>query len=417
MRKYLWYKNWTEKYIEGLPVGNGRLAAMMLGRPEKLRVALNHEWLWRGENRYRECQNVHEYLPEIRKALLDNDFLKATVLCAEHIASPGGDNTAANRVAPYQPVGDIWVSVDCDGIENYKRSLDLETGLAQTQFSTSQGEICQKLFVSCSDDCVVLDINADFNANINICLSRIDDPVCTVHYKQKNDGIMLKGTFDDGVSFEASSKIITDGTWSSEENTICVKNAKHVLLLTQIGTNVKGNNPEAEMSFPEEQCFDTLFERHAKHFAELKGDSVVDIEVEECDLPTDQRIAFFREGKEPSLPLLYFEYGRYLMVSGSSGELPLNLQGKWNEELQPPWESDYHLDINLQMCYWFVEVLGMKHAANTMFNFIEHHIPYAKEVAKRLYNCKGVSFCITSDIWGRSTPEAPGWATWVGATP
>jgi len=117
------------------------------------------------------------------------------------------------------------------------------------------------------------------------------------------------------------------------------------------------------------------------------------------------------------MPLLYFEYGRYLMVSGSTGELPLNLQGKWNEELQPPWESDYHMDINLQMCYWFVETLGMKDAANTLFNLIEKYMPYGKVMAKHLYGCRGMTFTIQTDVWGRVTPEAYGWAVWLGAVP
>ena len=111
MKHTLWYNTWTELYREGLPIGNGRLAAMMLGRPEKLRVALNHEWMWRGENRFREYPDVSEHLPEIREALLQGDFEKGTALANEHMGGLGGVSGVRNRVDPYQPVGDLWVEV------------------------------------------------------------------------------------------------------------------------------------------------------------------------------------------------------------------------------------------------------------------------------------------------------------------
>ena len=166
-----------------------------------------------------------------------------------------------------------------------------------------------------------------------------------------------------------------------------------------------------------EELYKTFHQNHCRKFAVLKGDAALDIDVEYCDLPTDQRIELFRRGGDPALPLLYFEYGRYLMASGSSGELPINLQGKWNEDLQPAWDADYHLDVNLQMCYWFVETLGMDHASNTLFNLLERYVPYAKVMAKHLYGCNGITMTLQTDVWGRTTPEAYGWAVWVGAAP
>lgn len=417
MKRHLWYQGWTEEYMEGLPVGNGRLAAMMLGRPEKLRVALNHEWMWRGENRFREQADVGCHLPEVREALLRGDFLTGTTLANEYFGGLGGVSGVKNRVDPYEPVGDVWLEISPGEVKNYTRQLDLDTGLATTSFDTDRGRITQELFVSCMDGCAVLSVHAEQAMDMTAVLSRTDDPMCAVTFENTAEGLLLQGSFREGISFAAEMKVITDGTWTPNGNRVCIFNATELLILIQAGTNAKNASPRDEMSFPEEESFAPLFGRHKEMFARLKGDAVLEVEVEDCDLPTDQRIQLFREGKDPAIPLLYFEYGRYLMISGSSGELPLNLQGKWNEDLNPPWESDYHLDINLQMCYWFVETLGMKAAANTLFNLIEHYAVYAKEIAKNLYHCRGITMGIQTDVWGRPTPESCGWAVWLGAAP
>ena len=418
MKHTLWYNTWTELYREGLPIGNGRLAAMMLGRPEKLRIALNHEWMWRGENRFREYPDVSEHLPEIREALLQGNFEKGTALANEYMGGLGGVSGIRNRVDPYQPVGDLWVEVEAGDAAEYKRSLDLDTGLAVSEFTAPSGRITQRLFTSSADGCIVAEITSDSPADMTAILSRTDDPRCTVTYRYAEDGLTLCGSFTDGISFEAALRADTDGELTVTENRLQVRRARRLTILVQIGTDAKGNPPSEEIIWPTEFDFETLFARHKVRFSALRGEAVLDVAVEDgSDLPTDQRILRFREGLEPSMPLLYFEYGRYLMVSGSSGELPLNLQGKWNEELAPAWEADYHLDINLEMCYWFAETLGLNHAAGTLFNLIEKYVPYGRVMARNLYGCRGFNFTIQTDVWGRVTPEAKGWAVWLGAAP
>lgn len=417
MKKQIWFDTWTEEYMEGLPVGNGRIAAMMLGKPERLRIALNHEWMWRGENRFREHPDVSAHLPEVREALLDGDFLKGTELANKYFGGKGGCSGEPNRVDPYQPVGDLWIGLDTEGVSNYTRRLDLDTALATTEFDTEQGHVCQQLFVSCADGLLAARMTMDTPADAQILLSRIPDERCTLTYAPEENGIRMLGAFRDGIRFEACANIFTDGAWTREDGRILVKDATRILILLQIGTDAKGVSPREEMTFPEDCCFDSLFLHHKDAFHRLKGDAVLDVELPDCDLPTDQRIRLFREGGDPGLPLLYFEYGRYLMTCGSSGELPLNLQGKWNEELQPPWEADYHLDINLQMCYWFVESLGMEKAADALFNLIERYVPYGRVMARNLYGCGGFTMTLQTDVWGRVTPESNGWAVWVGAAP
>ena len=418
MKHTLWYNTWAERYREGLPIGNGRLAAMMLGRPERLRIALNHEWMWRGENRFREYPDVSDHLPEIREALLQGDFLKGTTLANQYMGGQGGVTRKRNRVDPYQPVGDLWIEVEAGDAAQYKRSLDLDTGLAVTEFTAPSGRVTQRLFADSADGCIVVEITSESPIDMTAILSRCEDPCCAVTYRYAEDGLTLCGAFTDGISFEAALRGSTDGTMTVTDNRLYVCGARRLTLLIQIGTDAKSCPPSDEMGWPAEFDFETLFARHKVCFAALRGDAMLDVAVDgRDDLPTDERIRLFREGKEPSMPLLYFEYGRYLMVSGSSGELPLNLQGKWNEDLSPAWQSDYHLDINLEMCYWFVETLGMDHAAGTLFNLIEKYVPYGRVMARNLYGCRGFNFTIQTDVWGRVTPESSGWAVWLGAAP
>ncbi len=405
--------------MEGLPVGNGRIAAMMLGRPEKLRVALNHEWMWRGENRFRELSDQSAHLSEVREALLKGDFLKGTELANRYFGGPGGVSGTHNREDPYQPVGDLWIETNAGTAEEYVRSLDLDTGLAETSFlSPSSGRICERLFVSCVDGCLVVETAAEKPCALAVSLNRVEDERCRIGYARDGEnGLRMRGGFRDGICFEVAMRAFTDGVLTVGPTGITAERATRLLLFVQIVTDAKGDDPEKEMVFPVEADFDALFTRHAVRFAGLKGDARLAVDVPDSDLPTDQRIRLFREGGDPAIPLLYFEYGRYLMASGSSGELPLNLQGKWNEELNPPWNADYHLDINLEMCYWFVETLGMERAADTLFHLIERYVPYGRVVAKRLYGCRGLDFGIQTDVWGRVTPEGCGWSVWLGAAP
>jgi len=418
MKHRLWYNTWTEEYMEGLPVGNGRLAAMMVGRPEKMRIALNHEWLWRGDHRFRSYFDRSARLPEVREALLKGDFLSGTTLANEGLGRPCCAEDKPHALDPYQPAGDVYIEVNAGEAADYRRSLDLDRGLAETRFVGPSGLVEARLFASFADGCIVAKATSEQAADMAVVLTRAEDPRCTLSYEKTCDQLTMKGRFTEGLSFETAVKIHTDGTYRIEDARILVENATSLTVFIQIGTDAKGNPPAAEITWPDTWDFAALFERHEKNFAALRGDAVLDVAVEDGDdLPTDERIRRFREGNEPSMPLLYFEYGRYLMVSGSSGELPLNLQGKWNEDLLPPWSSDYHLDINLQMCYWFVETLGMKQAANTLFALIERYAPSGRAIAKNLYGCNGISFSLAADVWSCIMAVHTGWSVWVGAAP
>jgi alpha-L-fucosidase 2 len=165
-----------------------------------------------------------------------------------------------------------------------------------------------------------------------------------------------------------------------------------------------------------------LLATHAETLKKYLGGLTLDVEgVEdvESDLPTDKRLQAMRDGaSDPGLPLLYFKYGRYLLVASSAtGELPANLQGKWNDLINPSWQCDYHHDINLQMNYWPAEAGNLVYTTEALFKHIERLVPHGRKAAHDLYGCRGVWFPITADCWGRATPEAWGHAAWIGAAP
>ena len=417
MQHHLWYNSWSENYIEGLPMGNGRLAVMALGRPDNLRLAVNHEWMWRGENRGRDFDDVSSHLPEVREQLVKGNFAEGTLLANEYFGGSGGVRSKKNRVDPYQPVGDVHVSGNFGEIGNYKRTLDLDTGLCTIEFDGICGHVTERIFVSSTAGCAVVRVETEKPASIKLTMSRIEDDHCTLSFENACRGVRMNGRFMNGIRFAAENAVSTDGRHTIGNGAVNVEDATDTLMFIQAGTDAKGTDPAEELTFPASRDFDELFDEHVKRFATLKGNAVLDVDVPDSNLPTNERIAAFRAGGEPAMPLLYFEYGRYLMASGSSGELPLNLQGKWSEDLSPAWEADYHLDVNLEMCYWFVETLGMSEVAAPLFNLIERYIPHGREMAKKLYGCSGTLFCIQTDVWGRMTPESYGWAVWIGAAP
>ena len=356
MDKMLWYKKPTEDYMEGLPLGNGRLAAMALGLPGCFRLALNHEWLWRGVNRGRDIDDVHEHLGEVRRLLLDGKFAEGTTLANDYFGGGGGMTGKRNRVDPYLPAGDVYVRMETGEVRGYTRALDLNTGLSATEFDCDCCHVVQCAFVSAADGVAVVRIESGRACALEVELTRAEEEGCTLAYEGRTlpgaDGeeTTMRGAFKGGISFAVALRAVSDGRMTRTERGMRIEGARCTVLMVQIGTDAKGISPEDEMTFPERHDFDWLFARHAAAFRELLGTAELDVPLPDSDKPTDERVSDFRAGNDPQIPLLYFEYGRYLMASGSSGELPLNLQGKWNDLLTPPWESDYHMDINHEMC-------------------------------------------------------------------
>ncbi|NLB55419.1 MAG: glycoside hydrolase family 95 protein, partial [Lentisphaerae bacterium] len=228
-------------------------------------------------------------------------------------------------------------------------------------------------------------------------------------------------SINNGINFriECAARV-SDGELHTFDNKLVALETKELILAINIGTDAKGNDPKEEISaikWPD-QSWDELFEEHLKEYNKHYGRLKLELSDQPAeDKPTDERMeAARKDGYSSGLAELYFNYGRYLLcASSATAELPAHLQGKWNEDLYPPWESDYHHNINLQMNYWIAEPAGMHNYAEALLQHIERFVPHAEKAATDLFGCRGVWFPIQSDAWGKATPEAYGWAVWMGA--
>jgi alpha-L-fucosidase 2 len=411
----------AERWLDALPIGNGRIGAMVFGGTGVERLALNHENLWRGVTRDRTTKPVHEHLPEIRRKLLAGEWIEGAELATKYLS--GHDR----RVQPYQPVGDLTIHLEGhDSPKDYRRNLNLADGVAEVSYSAGGVKYRRRVFASADHNVIVVHMTADTPRSISakISLGRIDDPECTLEDWSRAGAFGFKGRFTEGIEFAAEARVSVRGgkSLTGEHAEIEVERADEVLIVLAIETNYSAPAPDeqcAKLLDATPMDIDLLRKAHlAEHRAifnrvrlDLATDPALDL------LPLEDRLARVRNGgKDPALVALYFQYGRYLLMSSSRKcDQPANLQGLWSEELRPPWECDFHHDVNIQMNYWAAEACNLADCANALLRYIHRDIPQASKAARDLYNCRGVFFCIQTDVWDRATPESPGWDVWTGA--
>ena len=423
MNSKMWYTGPAKEWKEGLPIGNGSLAAMVFGGSDRERIALNHEMLWRAKNKHRDIEPKDRKLDEIRKLFFAGRNLEAGALANETLGGGGGISDIKNRIDPYQPLGDLLLEFDHDDIANYSRQLDLETGIVTVSY-TADG-IChtREIFAHSTLPVIVMRLRSDLPSAFAASLSRIEDPECVIAQRSVQDGFGFKGRFVEGLEFAAEIRAVKvdDAASISHGNAdgLSITGSMDTLLLLVADVAVDGGDPAERcgvMLSDIPTSWDVLLQTHLLRYREIYSRVSLDLN-DIDDRPTDSRINAMRAGEESrGLIELYFNYGRYLLQSSSyNAALPANLQGKWNEELSPPWESDLHNDVNIEMNYWPAEVCGLSETTDPLFNWMEKCIPHARIAAEKLYGCTGIWFPIQTDPWGRCTPESYGWDVWIGA--
>jgi len=419
----LWYARPASEWSEGLPVGTGRLAGMVLGGIKQERIALNHEWLWKGTHRFRDNAKHSHLLPEVRRLLLAGDYEAGTQAGNDAFGGAGGISGKSHRVDPYQPAGDLYFELNHDYVWDYRRELDLATAQVTVSYRTGQGIFTREVVAHLVKDLILVRITAGGKPFAGaVWLARLYDPACDLTCTASRHGLTMAGSFKGGLDFRVQAALRYDGGKVAVRNQrIEFSGAREIVLAVNMGTSAGQRNPRRECGacrVPRESWAELLKshrKEHVRHYGGLK----LELPAAVPDMPTDRRIEAYRRGADdPGLPLLYFNYGRYLLCSSSANaELPPNLQGKWNEDLNPPWDADYHHDVNLQMCYWPAETGHLHAYTDALFKHMERFVPHARKAARDLYGCRGIWMPIQTDPWGRSTPEAYGWAVWIGAAP
>lgn len=416
------YTSPAPKYMDALPIGNGCLAAIALGTPKEV-LSLNHELLYRHEHDERDMHmEVKGDLTELREMLLDRKFAEGSLLANDMLGGRGGlkGGPLRTQVDPYQTAGDLYICSPDGRITDYERTLDLESAAMTVSYRSDDVKIVREYRALHGEDRVIcITIKSEQPGDFAFYFDRINDNGCTLTFDAHDDIVSMKGEFVGNCLFANVAKIVsTDGEFKYHPGKIDVIGMTEAVIFVNIAVTAKTGDPIAKAisEFPT-KSLDVLYEQHKVSYTDRFNRCSLDI-FSEDDLRTmDRRIKDYRNEKEdPAMPVLYFNYGRYLLIS-SSGELPPHLQGKWCNEIYPPWESDYHLDINLQMNYWPAETTGLSEYTSSLFNYCEKLVPGGQKMAKALYDCRGVWFPLCGDASGNTTPESYGWGVWVGAAP
>jgi alpha-L-fucosidase 2 len=418
------YEKPSSDWLEGLPIGNGRLAAMVWGNENKDILTLNHEWLWRGKHRDRKVVPAYEHLEEVRNLLKEGNFFKANLAANLYFAGEGGVTPNGNRVDPYQPAGTLEIEFsDCEKF--ISRELDIEKGLLSVKRKNQDAEIIAEYFVSSVNGLIMSKVftknseNIPFSININH--ARIEDSDAEYKFTAEQNSLIFNCQFKGGINYRVVTEIKTDGKVLAENGKLIVSDAKNVEFITNIATSVFDlENEVGKYSFVLGQ-YETEKQKHSEKFSGMMNGVHLSIdESSEFDgLSIEKRLERVRNGeRDNGISTLYFDFGRYLMISSSIlGDLPANLQGKWSDKLIPDWDSDYHFDINLEMNYWMSEPCNLSGCSEALLKYVETFYESGREAAQKLYGCRGIYLPIQGDAWGISTPESFGWAVWLGAAP
>ncbi|RMF91874.1 MAG: glycoside hydrolase family 95 protein [Planctomycetota bacterium] len=418
----LWYDEPANKWTEALPIGNGRLGAMVFGKTDRERIQFNEDTVWAGSPHDYSHPGAAEYLPEIRRLLFEGKQREAEALAAEHFMS------VPLRQTPYQPCGDLYLDLgDSQDIADYRRELDLASGRAVTTYRIGDTTYTRTVFASYPDQVIVVRIEADKPGAVGFAAS-LETPHAEHDVRVADDTIILRGRVADYVSkrtneglpsvirFEARAAVRPEGgSLEAVDGTLRVRDADAVTILLTAATNYRdfedvGGNPSA-------RCVEVLEKAHALPYAKLLARHLEDYrslfdrvrfslpETEAAQQTTDQRIRDFGKQDDPGLAVLYFQFGRYLLMSSSRpGSQPANLQGIWNESLTPPWESKYTTNINVEMNYWPAEVCNLSECTEPLFDVLDELVISGARTAKAHYDAPGWVLHHNFDLWRGTAP-------------
>jgi alpha-L-fucosidase 2 len=326
-----------------------------------------------------------------------------------------------NRVDPFQPAGDLTIATDHAGAEGYRRELDLDRAVLTVSYRWGGASLTREYLAHAALPVIAVRLagTAPFKAVLR--LSRIKDPDCRIVPYAEGSVFGFAGRFREGVRFAVEARVVGASRVAPAADAGGVEvEGEEALVLLSVAVDHDDGDPLPRCRSQLAQAhggWNRLLASHVRAYRTFYRRATLALGDDRDDQPTDTRLAALAQGaSDEALLALYANYGRYLTIAASRpGGLVMNLQGKWNEELNPPWECDLHEDVNIQMCHWPAEVFGLPECVTPLFDHIARFVPHAREAARRLYDCRGVFFPIQTDPWGRATPESYGWDVWIGA--
>ncbi|MGN6208929.1 glycoside hydrolase family 95 protein [Asticcacaulis sp.] len=454
----LWYRQPAARWEEALPIGNGRLGAMVFGRTGQERLQLNEDTLWSGGPYTPDSPDALAALPEVRKLIAEGRYKEATDLAsAKMMARP------LSQMA-YGTLGDLLLTFDEAVVpDRYERGLDLETAIAGVSYRTASGAIRREVFASAPDQVVVVRLEAEGRrlgfdlayrgprelkytaANYSGSATSLAADIATDWMQHEDPGtngddirIRPDGTnvwlitgrnaasqgIPAGLSFALRVQVSTDGQVSVSDSAFSVKGARTATLLISAATSYinfrdTSGDPVAIVRRQGEaaarKSYAMLRRDHISDYQSLFAGFTVDLGCgASADLPTDQRIVAAEAADDPALAALYLQYARYLLISSSRpGTQPANLQGIWNEGTNPPWGSKYTININTEMNYWLAGPAGLSPCVEPLLRLTEELAVSGAGTAKTMYNARGWVAHHNTDLWRAAAPiDGPLWGLW-----
>jgi alpha-L-fucosidase 2 len=416
----LWYNQPAKKVWEAaLPVGNGRLAAMVYGNTEKEILQINESSVWSGGPNRNDNPDALAALPEIRKLIFEGKNLEASKLAIEKIQS------RTNHGMKFQPVGNLelfFPGHDSANVNHYYRELDIETAIASTSYYVKGVKFTRTVFASIPGQVIIVRLTADKPGSLTFTAGASTQHTPSSVTTKGNDLLIVSGTTSDHegvksvVHFTSLIKTVLEGgSMTADGKQLDVKNADAATIYISVATNfVSYNDVSADESkraenylinvlrVPYSQLLVSHTAEYQKYFNRVKLDLGSTDSVKN---PTDIRLRDFSTGNDPAFAVLYFQFNRYLLISSSQpGGQPANLQGIWNAGMSPSWDSKYTININTEMNYWPAEVTNLTEMHDPLIQMVKELSVTGRETAKIMYGSGGWMAHHNTDLWRITGP-------------
>jgi alpha-L-fucosidase 2 len=432
----VWYdKPAGSAWLDGLFIGNGYMGANVFGMMHNERIALNESTFWSGRPHDYNDPDAYNYFGQIKDLVFESKYEEAEKLADEHFYGKPGTQQA------YQPLGDLLIdfAVSGDSIKDYYRELDMETGIVSISYTDGDVKMTREVFMSYPDHVMVMKISADKPGKVSV-EAKLRSPFIE-KTNATNDRLTINGTWrylpeevswliakvdGPGLSFQTDIVAMPEkGTLNATDSSLVITDANSVTFILTTATsfvNYKdiSGDPAARcekiLADIKSKDFKTLKETHLSDFTGLMGKVHLNIgDPGKNEIPTDERVTALKEGNpDPDLLAKIFQFGRYMLVSGSrEGSEPVNLQARWNKDLLPNWGSKYTININTEMNYWPAEVTNLSECTDPLFSLIKDLSENGAETAKLYYSAGGWVAHHNTDLWRGTAPvDAARYGMW-----
>lgn len=416
----LWYNQPANQWEEALPIGNGRLGAMIFGNPAIEHLQLNEETVWAGEPGNNMPKGFKEILPTVRQLIFEGKYKEAEDLAMTSI--PRQAAVGNNYGMPYQTVGDLYLEFKNDAkIKNYYRELDIQNSISTVRYECDGVSFKREFIATPVHQVMAIRLTASKKGKISFTLKT--GSIQKSHRVSVDDYTLVlagNGTTVDNkegkIHFNARFRpVVSGGKITQTDSTLVIEKANSATVYISIGTNFVNykdlSNDAAQvaknyLSLAVSKTYNELKKAHVAAYHKYFNRVSLDLGTSEsANKPTNQRILDFAQGNDPQLVALYFQFGRYLLISSSQpGNQPANLQGIWNDKVSPPWDSKYTVNINTEMNYWPAEVTNLSEMHQPLFAMLKDLSETGQQSAREMYGARGWMLHHNTDLWRITGP-------------